>query len=79
MTGGISGAQKVAQALTQRGAAIAARRVERRKALLAQLYAEALPDAAIAQDPRGVTVRAKRLMARMFADAWARWPGGRLS
>ncbi len=72
----MSGAEQVARALTRRGAAIAARRVERRKALLAQIYADALPDAEIVQDARGVTVRAKRLMARLFTDAWARWPGG---
>lgn len=75
----MSGAEQVASALQRRGTAIAARRVERRKALLAQVYAEALPDAEIARNARGVTVRAKRLMARLFTDAWARWPGGWLT
>ncbi|WP_420606234.1 hypothetical protein [Novosphingopyxis sp.] len=71
----MSGAERVTRALSRRGTDMAARRVERRKALLAQIYGEALPDAEVSEDARGVTVRARRLRARLFADAWARWPG----
>lgn len=77
--GGMSRADKVARALLRRGAAIAARRVERRADRLADLYAEVLPGTSAERGPRGVVLRGRRLMARMLRDPVARWPGGWLS
>ncbi len=73
---GLEGSGRAARALFRRGAAMAARRVERRKALLAQLYGEALPDAQVTRDAYGVTVQARGLFARLMRGARLRWPGG---
>ncbi|WP_187335284.1 hypothetical protein [Novosphingopyxis iocasae] len=73
---GLAGSGRAAQALLRRGAAMAARRAERRAALLAQIYGDALPDAQVSRDARGVTVKARGLLARFMRDARLRWPGG---
>ena len=73
---GLAGSGRAAQALLRRGEAMAARRVERRAALLTQIYGEALPDAQVTRDACGVTVRGRGLLTRLMRDARLRWPGG---